>query len=87
MDKLETRYRTKTGQPVLARLHRNYTKRPRGVVIIREAWLQPIEKEGAGGRNRTDTRFPSRDFESRASTSSTTPALMVTQQLRQIPSE
>ena len=34
-----------------------------------------LEKEGAGGRNRTDTRLPSRDFESRASTSSTTPAL------------
>src|SRR5262249_25630806 len=36
-----------------------------------------LEKKGAGGRNRTDTRSPSRDFESRASTSSTTPALKI----------
>ena len=29
---------------------------------------------GAGGRNRTDTELPPRDFESRASTNFTTPA-------------
>ena len=29
---------------------------------------------GAGGRNRTDTRLPSQDFESCASTNFTTPA-------------
>ncbi len=33
-----------------------------------------LELSGAGGRNRTDTRLPSRDFESRASTNFTTPA-------------
>ncbi len=32
---------------------------------------------GAGGRNRTDTGLPPRDFESRASTSFTTPAFVV----------
>ena len=38
---------------------------------------QKISKEGsgAGGRNRTDTRLPSQDFESCASTNFTTPAL------------
>ena len=40
-----------------------------------ERGMEIIKKAGAGGRNRTDTRLPSRDFESRASTSSTTPAL------------
>ena len=34
-------------------------------------------REHAGGRTRTDTRFPSRDFESRASTNFTTPAMVV----------
>ena len=32
---------------------------------------------GAGGRNRTDMGLPPRDFESRASTSFTTPAVKV----------
>src|SRR5262249_237624 len=36
---------------------------------------EALEKQGAGGRNRTDTGLRPRDFESRASTSSTTPAL------------
>ena len=36
--------------------------------------LEVVDIKGAGGRNRTDTRLPSRDFESRASTCSTTPA-------------
>jgi integrase len=34
----------------------------------------PLKSLGAGGRNRTDTGLPPRDFESRASTSFTTPA-------------
>ena len=38
-------------------------------------FLLPSLEGGAGGRNRTDTRLPSRDFESRASTNFTTPAL------------
>jgi hypothetical protein len=37
--------------------------------------LNPFLLAGAGGRNRTDTKLPSRDFESRASTSFTTPAI------------
>ncbi len=34
----------------------------------------PLFITGAGGRNRTDTELPPRDFESRASTNFTTPA-------------
>jgi hypothetical protein len=37
--------------------------------------LNPLLLAGAGGRNRTDTGLPPRDFESRASTSFTTPAI------------
>ncbi len=36
----------------------------------------PLHIQGAGGGNRTLMRLPSRDFESRASTSFTTPAGM-----------
>ena len=36
--------------------------------------LNPLLLDGAGGRNRTDMELPPRDFESRASTSFTTPA-------------
>jgi hypothetical protein len=35
---------------------------------------QTLSIIGAGGRNRTDMELPPRDFESRASTSFTTPA-------------
>ncbi len=35
---------------------------------------QPLVFTGAGARNRTETGSPPRDFESRASTSFTTPA-------------
>ncbi len=35
---------------------------------------KPIDLIGAGGRNRTDMELPPEDFESSASTSSTTPA-------------
>jgi hypothetical protein len=37
--------------------------------------LNPLLLAGAGGRNRTDMELPPRDFESRASTSFTTPAI------------
>jgi hypothetical protein len=37
-------------------------------------FAKPFEDVGAGGRNRTDMELPPRDFESRASTSFTTPA-------------
>jgi hypothetical protein len=37
--------------------------------------LNPLLLDGAGGRNRTDMELPPRDFESRASTSFTTPAI------------
>ena len=36
--------------------------------------LNPLLLAGAGARNRTETGSPPRDFESRASTSFTTPA-------------
>ncbi len=36
--------------------------------------LKTLVVYGAGGRNRTDMELPPRDFESRASTSFTTPA-------------
>ena len=38
--------------------------------------LNPLLLAGAGGRNRTDMELPPRDFESRASTSFTTPAMI-----------
>jgi integrase len=38
---------------------------------------EALDSQGAGGRNRTDTGLLPRDFESRASTSSTTPALKI----------
>ena len=37
----------------------------------------PFLFDGAGGRNRTDMELPPRDFESRASTSFTTPAWVI----------
>ena len=39
--------------------------------------LNPLLLAGAGGRNRTDMELPPRDFESRASTSFTTPAILL----------
>lgn len=45
---------------------------------LRMGISQPPSLEGgAGGRNRTDTRLPSQDFESCASTNFTTPALWI----------
>ena len=41
----------------------------------------PLKISGAGGRNRTDMELPPRDFESRASTSFTTPAFFCLQKL------
>jgi integrase len=66
---------------------RRHTRYVSGVTVTKtvtasdvDEFLEEVQKrelldsQGAGGRNRTDTRLPSRDFESRASTSSTTPA-------------
>lgn len=48
--------------------------RPYGLPKSPDAVTRRCQKIGAGGRNRTDTPLPELDFESSASTSSTTPA-------------
>lgn len=53
------------------------TKKPDGPVKNQLAWLALNDAElifGAGSRNRTDTPFQARDFESRASTNFAIPA-------------